>query len=160
MSDEKISSALGIRPMSDIEEDEKHLPVDLAPIKEDVLPAVISEDDDENLRDIESVRTNIEDIMATGSSAMKEMLEIAKQSEQPRAFEVVSTLMKTMLDANKDFADISSKRKFAKEEINAPTEAAQQQSSNVTNNLILSTSDLLKMLKDTANNPNDGVIDG
>lgn len=160
MSDEKISSALGIRPMSDIDEDEKHLPVTPSSVKEDVLPAVTSEEEDENLRDIESVRTNIEDIIATGSDAMKEMLEIAKQSEQPRAFEVVSTLMKTMLDANKDFADISSKRKFVKEEINAPAEAAQQQSSNVTNNLILSTSDLLRMLKDNDNNRNDGVIDG
>lgn len=161
MSDEKISSALGIRPMSDIDEDEKHVPVTPSPVKEDILPAVISEDDDENLRDIESVRTNIEEIMETGAEAMKEMLEIAKQSEQPRAFEVVSTLMKTMLDANKDFADISSKRKFVKEEINAPAEAAQQQSSNVTNNnLILSTSDLLKMLKDNDNNQDDGVIDG
>ena len=99
--------------------------------------------------------------METGAEAMKEMLEIAKQSEQPRAFEVVSTLMKTMLDANKDFADISSKRKFVKEEINGPKDAANQQSSNVVNNnLILSTSDLLKMLKDSANDPNEGVIDG
>ena len=76
---------------------------------------------------------------------MQEMLEIAKQYEQPRAFEVVSTLMKTMLDANKDFADISSKKKFAQEEINAPREAAQ--TNTVNNNLIVSTADLLKMIK-------------
>ena len=44
---------------------------------------------------------------------VKEMVEIAKQSEMPpRAFEVVSTLMKTLLDANKDFVDLSSKKKF------------------------------------------------
>jgi hypothetical protein len=89
--------------------------------------------------------------MSTGQEAMKEMLEIAKQSEQPRAFEVVSTLMKTLLDANKDYADISTKRKFAKEEINGPKEAAQ---TNVTNNnLIVSTSDLLRMIK---GEPEDG----
>lgn len=162
MSDEKMSSALGIRAMSDIDEDEKQLPAKAAPkevANTDV--AVINPNDDENLKDIESVRANIEEIMATGADAMKEMLEIAKQSEQPRAFEVVSTLMKTMLDANKDFADISSKRKFVKEEINGPKDAANQQSSNVVNNnLILSTSDLLKMLKDSANDPNEGVIDG
>jgi len=53
--------------------------------------------------------------------------------------------MKTMLDANKDYADISSKKKYAKEEVNGPKEAAQ---TNVTNNnLILSTADLLKMMK-------------
>ena len=83
--------------------------------------------------------------MTTGEEAMREMLEIAKQSEHPRAFEVVSTLMKTVLDANKDFADISSKKRFVKEEINGPKENAQ---TNVTNNnLIVSPADLLKMIK-------------
>ena len=87
--------------------------------------------------------------MNTGQEAVREMLEIAKQSEQPRAFEVVSTLMKTLLDANKDFAEVSTKKKFAKEELNGPKEAAQ---SNVTNNnLIVSTADLLKMLKENTN---------
>ena len=99
----------------------------------------------ENLDDLEKVRSNIEDVMENGKDAMKEMLEIAKQSEHPRAFEVVSTLMKTVLDANKDYADISSKKRFVKDEINGPKEAAQ---TNVTNNnLIVSTADLLKMIK-------------
>ena len=144
MSDESISSALGIRPMSEIDDKEKNLPAE-KPAVNAQPPAVISLDDDENLQDIETVRQNIQGIMETGKSAMEEMLEIAKQSEQPRAFEVVSTLMKTMLDANKDFADISSKKKYAKEELLGPKEAAQ---TNVTNNnLIVSTADLLKMLK-------------
>jgi hypothetical protein len=73
------------------------------------------------------------------------MISLAKQSESPRAFEVASTLMKTLLDANKDFVEISTKKKYAIEEKNGPKEAAQ---TNVTNNnLILSTADLLKMLK-------------
>ena len=157
MSNEKISSALGIRPMSEIDENEKILPAEAQPIAE-VKPqapstelAIGTEIDQENLADIETVRDNINDVMSTGQEAMKEMLEIAKQSEQPRAFEVVSTLMKTLLDANKDYADISTKRKFAKEEINGPKEAAQ---TNVTNNnLIVSTSDLLRMIK---GEPEDG----
>lgn len=158
MSDEKISSALGIRPMADIDEDEKQLPATPAPVEEaKALPAVISEEDDENLQDIEAVRKNVAEVMETGKEAMLEMLEIAKQSEQPRAFEVVSTLMKTLLDANKDFADISTKKKFAKEEVNGPKEAAQ--TNTVNNNLIVSTADLLKMLKDNSTK-DDGVIDG
>ena len=148
MSDESISSALGIRPMSEIDDKEKNLPAE-KPAVNAQPPAVISLDDDENLQDIETVRQNIQGIMETGKSAMEEMLEIAKQSEQPRAFEVVSTLMKTMLDANKDFADISSKKKYAKEELLGPKEAAQ---TNVKNkNLIVSTADLLKMLKGDVN---------
>ena len=144
MSDEKISSALGIRPMSEIDDEEKNLPVE-KPTEVAQPPAVISLDDEENLQDIEKVRQNIASVIDIGKDAMEEMLSIAKQSEQPRAFEVVSTLMKTMLDANKDYADISTKKKFAKEELLGPKEAAQ---TNVTNNnLIVSTADLLKMLK-------------
>jgi len=143
MSDDKISSALGIRPMSEIDENE--ISTEIEYVEPHNPPVVISQEDDENLRDLDTVRTNIQGVIATGQDAMQEMLEIAKQSEQPRAFEVVSTLMKTMLDANKDFADISSKKKFAQEEINAPREAAQ--TNTVNNNLIVSTADLLKLIK-------------
>jgi hypothetical protein len=143
MSDDKISSALGIRPMSEI--DETEISTEIEYVEEHTPPAVILDEDDENLQDLDQVRTNIQGVIDLGQDAMKEMLEIAKQSEQPRAFEVVSTLMKTMLDANKDFADISSKKKFAQEEINAPREAAQ--TNTVNNNLIVSTADLLKMIK-------------
>jgi len=144
MDNDKISTALGIRPLSEVRENEKSLTVEI--IEESPLPAIqVADIDDENLRDLEEVRQNIKGIMETGEEAMREMLDVAKQSNSARAFEVVSTLMKTMLDANKDFADISTKKKFAKEEINGPREAAQ---TNVTNNnLIVSTADLLKMMK-------------
>ena len=58
MSDEKISSALGIRQMSDIDEAEMHLPAQVAPPSDNPV-AIVSADDGENLRDIESVRKNI-----------------------------------------------------------------------------------------------------
>ena len=141
MSDDRIAQSLGLTPLKEVKEEETTAP---AIIEEPTPPAIVSEGDDENLRDLEQVRQNIQGVMETGEEAMREMLEIAKQSEQPRAFEVVSTLMKTMLDANKDFADISTKKKFAKEELDAP----KQQETNITNNnLIVSTADLLKMIK-------------
>ena len=95
----------------------------------------------ENLKDIELAKANIENIINLGDDAVREMTEIAKQSESPRAFEVVSTLMKTLLDANKDYVEMSTKKRYAKEE-------DQQGKTEVTNNnLIVSTSDLLKMIK-------------
>lgn len=147
--DDKISDALGIRALSEIEDSENDkLDNPIVEVEDSNPPALIDNFDDgaqENLEDLEEVRQNIKQVMEKGDEALKEILEIAKQSEAPRAFEVVSTLMKTMLDANKDLADISSKKRFVKEEINGPKEAAQ---SNVTNNnLIVSTADLLKMLK-------------
>lgn len=144
--DDHISSALGIRPITEVNDsEEQNLPVEVEQEKPIQAPVLLDDVAEENLADLEKVRTNIEEVMQTGQDAMQEMLTIAKQSEHPRAFEVVSTLMKTVLDANKDYADISSKKRFVKEEINGPKEAAQ---TNVTNNnLIVSTADLLKMIK-------------
>jgi len=98
---------------------------------------------DENLADLELARSNVANIINLGDDAVREMVEIAKQSESPRAFEVVSTLMKTLLDANKEYVEISSKKKMVKDE-----DAFGKPEKNVTNNnLIVSTADLLSMLK-------------
>ena len=104
-------------------------------------PAVISKEAEENLKDIELAKANIENIINLGDDSVKEMVEIAKQSESPRAFEVVSTLMKTLLDANKDYVEMSTKKRYAKEE------DVSNQTQVTNNNLIVSTSDLLKMIK-------------
>jgi hypothetical protein len=142
MNDDKIASALGLRPLAEVRNEEHNLPIE---VEETFVPTIVTEEDDENIQDLETARQNIQSIIATGDDALKEMLLIAKQAESARAFEVVSTLMKTILDANKDFVEISTKKKFAKEETAAP-----KQEQNITNNnLIISTADLLKMIKGT-----------
>jgi hypothetical protein len=143
MIDDAISKALGLRPLEEAKKEE------LPAIVEDkeTLPAepVNNSLVDANIEDIEKARKNIQNIIEKGDDALAEMMDLAKQSESPRAFEVASTLMKTLLDANKDFVEMSTKKKYAIEEKNGPKEAAQ---TNVTNNnLILSTADLLKMIK-------------
>jgi coenzyme F420-reducing hydrogenase gamma subunit len=151
---DKIAENLGLRPLAEIREEELEPPLieDYKLEVDEDTSMVIEHElhiDDENLKDLTKVRENIEGVIALGNEAVREMLEIAKQSESARGFEVVSTLMKTLLDANKDFADVSTKKKFAKEEIMGPRENAQ---TNVTNNnLIVSTADLLKMLKENEN---------
>jgi len=150
MGNDKIGETLGLRPMeeakAEIQPEETFQEEKSIVVKEEINPPALLDDGaQENLDDLEEARQNIKNVMETGDEALREILEIAKQSEQPRAFEVVSTLMKTMLEANKDLADISTKKRFIKEEINGPKEAAQ---TNVTNNnLIVSTADLLKMIK-------------
>lgn len=147
MSDEIISSALGIRAMSEIDDTEKDLPV-VQEDEEENLPELAegpTSDQEENIKDIELARSNIKNIIEQGDSSLKEMIDLAKQSESPRAFEVAANLMNTLLSANKDFVDMSTKKKYAKEEASGPKEAAQNNVTN--NNLILSTADLLKMMK-------------
>ncbi len=145
MSNDKIASTLGLRPLADVREEQAEtLPAvvetkDQLPVAQEADPNV-----EENLRDIELAKSNIQNIIELGDDAVKEMVSIAKQSESPRAFEVVSTLMKTLLDANRDFVEVSSKKRFAKEEA-----IGGKKETNVTNNnLIISTADLLKMIKD------------
>lgn len=143
MSDEHISKALGLTPLSELNDEIKGVQevqsTDVQNIEKfEVLP---TEGNDENLNDMELARQNVKNIIELGDDAVKEMVEIAKQSESPRAFEVVSTLMKTLLDANKDYVEMSTKKRYAKEEETGP-------STQVTNNnLIVSTADLLKMIK-------------
>lgn len=141
MSKDEISKALGLTPLSEIEEMKSVTEVKEVEIEniEKFDPPAVSED--ENLNDLELARKNVKNIIELGDDAVKEMVTIAKQSESPRAFEVVSTLMKTLLDANKDYVDISTKKKYAQDD-------KPQNETNVTNNnLIVSTADLLKMIK-------------
>ena len=107
--------------------------------------AVVSQDNQS--RDIETdykyARENLYEIIENGSHALNELVEIAKSSEHPRAFEVVASLMKTLTDANKDLLDIQSKVKKLK------TEDVQTGPNNVTNALFVgSTAELQSMLKD------------
>lgn len=92
--------------------------------------------------DFNTARENIHDIIAKGSSALDYMIELAKASEHPRAFEVVSQLTKTLIDANKDLLDIQKKMK----ELTA--EEKEQSPQNVTNALFVgSTAELQRLLK-------------
>ena len=148
MSEEKIAIALGLKPLSEILEDQTPAEVPATSnqlVVENTKFVDSYNGEDETITDIEQARSNIKNIITQGDNALKEMIALAKQSESPRAFEVASSMMKTLLDANKDFVEMSMKKKYAKDELNAPKEAAQ---TNVTNNnLIVSTTDLLKMIK-------------
>lgn len=95
----------------------------------------------DNKADIEVARNSLHNLINKGTDALDEMILIAKQSESARAFEVVSTLIKTISDANKDLVDLADKKKKL-----FHSEKPQQQTIN--NNLIVSsTSDLIELLK-------------
>lgn len=148
MSSDPIDLALGLRPIEEAAHESTASDTAVVPVLTGdivVTSVTVNADEDETVQDIEIARSNIKNIIEQGDDSLKEMVNLAKQSESPRAYEVAATLMKTLLDANKDFVDMSMKKKYAKEEIINPKDAA---TTNVTNNnLILSTADLLKMLK-------------
>jgi len=94
--------------------------------------------------DFEYARQVYHDILAKGSQAMDEMIGVATATEHPRAFEVLSTMMKTLADVNGNLIDLHKKKKdFNKSDAPAALPGA------TTNNVFFgSTADLQKLLID------------
>lgn len=115
-------------------------------------------DSDGNIdNDFEYARQTYHDIIAKGSAALDDMMEVARATEHPRAFEVLSTMMKTIADVNGNLLDLHKKKKDVRSKIEKPGLPAP---SGVTNNNLFvgSTTDLQRMLIDQLNKP-DNVID-
>lgn len=149
MSERAITDALGLTPLEEIRslKEEKEA-VDLPEIfyAESELLDAEPKEDSETVKDIDFAKANIKSMIEQGQTSIRELMSLASQGESARSYEVLSTLMKTMLDANKDYVDLSVKKKYEKED--QPKTAT----TNVTNNnLVISTADLLRMMKGEAN---------
>ena len=83
-------------------------PAQVPALKKEVLPESISEDSlKEDLADAyEQTKSNLQDLIDQGKDAMEEILAVAKNSQHPRAFEVYSTLLKNVVDANKELLSV------------------------------------------------------
>lgn len=96
--------------------------------------------DDDSGKDLKFARENFYDIISKGTDALEEMITIAKQSESARAFDTVSILMKTLLDANKELVALTKPKE-------QPTPTGETK--NITQNLFVGTpADLQKFLED------------
>ena len=90
--------------------------------------------------DFKYARENLYNIIERGSDALNTLVDVANQSQHPRAFEVVGQLVKTLSDTNKDLLEIQKKVKVIKKDI-------PDQPQNVTNALFVgNTSELQKMI--------------
>jgi len=81
-----------------------------------------------------------------GNNAIEDLTDLAKQSESPRAYEVLSTLMKTVSDTTKDLYDLQKKTK----ELNKEDKSRPQDEQRITVEkavFIGSTAELLKQVK-------------
>ena len=103
-----------------------------------IKPKTDGKDDD---IDYNYARENYYNLIERNQDAIEEMLEIAKQSELPRAFEVVGQLIKSGLDANKELMGLHKTKKELSIEKGGHT--------TTVNNAVFvgSTADLQKLLK-------------
>lgn len=131
MMDDEIGKTLGLEP----------LPHEILQ-GEVVVPKPKLAEESEEERDYKYARENFYNVIEKGTDALEQMLDVARASEHPRAYEVVSTLMKTLVDANKDLVKMGDEKRKAQE-------VPEQDTKTVNNNLFVgSTADLQKMLKD------------
>ena len=107
-------------------------------------PAIIKElksEKTEVQKDYEYTRGNLYSLIEKGQEAVNGILELAQESEMPRAYEVAGQLIKNVADAIDKLIDLQKKLKDIEEESpKGPT--------NVTNALFVgSTAELQKLLK-------------
>ena len=104
---------------------------------ERVVPAIT---DDDSETDFQYARENLYNLIERGTDGLEELLEIAKQSEHPRAFEVVQQTIGQLTTTNKELLNLHKTKKDMRTEKGGPT--------SVNNNLFVgSTAELQKMLK-------------
>ena len=109
-------------------------------MKSEVVP---ERNKDDVTKDYEYTRGNLYSIIEKGQEAINGILELAQESDQPRAYEVAGQLIKSVSDATDKLMDLQKKLK----DVNA--EEKEKGPSTVNNALFVgSTADLAKMLKD------------
>lgn len=97
-----MSNALGISPPKVLEKQEtKEIEV-IQPVAE----TGTDQEDDYNL-----TRNTLRNLIRKGDLAMEDMASVARESESPRAYEVLSTMMKTVADMTTQLYDIQKKKK-------------------------------------------------
>ena len=140
--DQKLSEAL------DIDYNEKEI--------QKTEPKAIKPYEPELNKDYRDVRDNLHHIIDSGQVAIDGILRVASEGESPRAYEVVSQLIKSVSEANKDLIDLHKKMKDIKKE-----DPDTQQAHNITNNTLFvgSTKELQDMVKKQAKQIQDDVID-
>ncbi len=121
---EKLSEALQIEPIP--------LASDIVELKDPI------EDD------AEFARQNLRDLIEKGNDAADHIISVAKQSDHPRAFEVVAGMLKNLADMNKDLLEVQKRKQDLQPKV-----------TNNTQNLTIdkavfvgSTAELLKQLKE------------
>ena len=132
--DDKLNEVLGITEVDKTYENE------VLPKK--VNTELMVPDDKDPEIDFETGRKNLYNLLDKGNEAIDGILNLAKEGEHPRAYEVAGQLIKTVSEVSQNLLDLQDKLKKVKE-------IPEKGPKNVTNALFVgSTTELQKMLKE------------
>lgn len=87
---------------------------DLTEVQDNVIIEVQDDEFSEEMqdsrrKDYKYARKNLKNAVKIGNEALEDLLEIAKSSQQPRAYEVIATLVKNVSDASDKLMDVNKK---------------------------------------------------
>ena len=101
----------------------------------------VEKDKKDSVRDYEYTRGNLYSLIEKGQEALDSIMEVAQEGQQPRAFEVVSQLIKNVADTTDKLIDLQQKMKNL--------EAEDPKGPSTVNNALFvgSTAELQKLLK-------------
>lgn len=134
-TNDALSEALGIESTA----------VEIIPPQQPVINT--PHEDDDIKADYNLSRRTFRDLITKGNAAMETLTDLAKESESPRAYEVLATMMRTVADTTKDLYDLQKKTKELRGQ-----DKNDQPSVNVEKAVFVgSTADLLKKIKEEKN---------
>jgi hypothetical protein len=109
----------------------------------DIKPVETETDKVDIKKDYEYTRANLYSLIEKGQEAINGILELAGESDSPRAYEVAGQLIKSVGDVTDKLMDLQKKLKDVEEDTSNKT------TNNVTNNALFvgSTAELSKLLK-------------
>ena len=119
--------------------------VDIQPIVEESAVTKPSENKDVQ-KDYEYTRGNLYSLIEKGQETLNGIMDLADQTQSPRAYEVAGQIIKSVADTTDKLLDLQKKLKDIDDEKKGPT--------SVTNNAMFvgSTAELQKMLKEMNKN--------
>lgn len=124
--------------------------LDLTPLPQSNTSLTVVEETKEltsHEADVEDARDNLINAVDLSQQAVQDMLNIAQQSQHPKAYEVLNSLIKTYADISMGVVDLQLK----KQRLDGKTKSAEDPQT-INNNLFVgSTADLQKMLDDMRN---------
>ena len=97
-ANEKLSEILDVEPM-------------YAPVMQPVVISIEEENKTSVEDDAEFARQNIRSLIQKGNVAIDNLLNVAHQSDHPRAYEVAANMLKSLTDMNKDLMEIQKRKK-------------------------------------------------
>lgn len=119
------------------------LNTDYVPVVRDDKPVTIHQSQ-ENNPDADYSRSNYYNLIEKGNEALEGILEVAKESQHPRAYEVAANMIKNLSDVTEKLMILQKQQK----ELNPQTAEAKTTNINVDKAVFVgSTAELLKQIK-------------